>query len=259
MMQSNLNPGQLARAPPKPVSLRTPRGARPNDPSNARLRDGQVIPRLPPKPEEAPPGEEEPWLFAFPRCLTTADLWKMGFAQAIMFNAAVWTSEVAAAAEISCALRRAVAFQGLSAEQREDLENAIAPIFLGGDVVITVACQGLDFLSTDDKERCVACMAVRARTCLPHLPPAATRQGQARARPPPSPPRNDACALQKLLDCISSTWSKYDEMEHDTLGAVVVVLEGCDLQAVSADWGDGGEPVVSAVTRLDESLAPHFA
>lgn len=191
-MLSNLNPGQLARAPPKPVSLRTPRGARPNDPSNARLRDGQAIPRLPPKPEEAPPGEEEPWLFAFPRCLTTADLWKMGFPQAIMFNAAGWTSEVAAATEISCALRRAVAFQGLSAEQREDLENAIAPIFLGGDVVITVACQGLDVLSTDDKERCVACMAVRApapasRTCLPQRRAKARREHAPPPHPTPSP------------------------------------------------------------------------
>lgn len=30
---------------------------------------------------------------------------------------------------------------------------------------------------------------------------------------------------QKLLDCISSVWSQYDEMEDDTLGAVVVVPE----------------------------------
>ena len=192
MMQSNLNPGQMARARPMSASLRTPRGARPNDP--ARLRDGQAIPRLPPKVEEDP-GEDEPWLFAFPRCLTTADLWKMGFAQAIMFNAAGWTNEATAAAEISGALRRAAPLKGLGDEHREDLESAIAPTFLGGDVVIAVACQGMDFLSPDDREQCVACLAVRDLHPHPHphqhpRPPlAAVRQGQARARRLPDMPR----------------------------------------------------------------------
>ena len=173
MMQSNLNPGQMARARPMSASLRTPRG---NPSAPERLRDGQAIPRLAPRPEEAPPGEDEPWLFAFPRCLTTADLWKMGFAQAIMFNAAGWTNEAAAAAEISSATRRAVPLPSLSAEHREDVEGAIAPSFIGGDVVIAVACHGLENLSPDDREECVACMAVR-----PHPHP--------RPHPRPHPPR----------------------------------------------------------------------
>ena len=164
MIQSNLNPGQMMRARPMSASLRTPRG-NPSAPPE-RTRDGQAIPRLAPRPEEAPPGEEEPWLFAFPRCLTTADLWKMGFAQAIMFNAAGWTNEAVAAAEISSALRRAVPLPSLSAEHREDVEGAIAPSFIGGDVVICVACHGLDNLSPRDRESCEACMAVR-----PHLHP----------------------------------------------------------------------------------------
>ena len=176
MIQSNLNPGQMMRARPMSASLRTPRG-NPSAPPE-RTRDGQAIPRLAPRPEEAPPGEDEPWLFAFPRCLTTADLWKMGFAQAIMFNAAGWTNEAVAAAEISSALRRAVPLPSLSAEHREDVEGAIAPSFIGGDVVICVACHGLDNLSPRDRESCVACMAVRPH---PHPRP------HPRPRPRPHP------------------------------------------------------------------------
>ena len=161
------------RARPMSASLRTPRG-NPSAPPE-RTRDGQAIPRLAPRPEEAPPGEEEPWLFAFPRCLTTADLWKMGFAQAIMFNAAGWTNEAVAAAEISSALRRAVPLPSLSAEHREDVEGAIAPSFIGGDVVICIACHGLDNLSPRDRESCEACMAVRHPRPRP------------RPRPRPSP------------------------------------------------------------------------
>ena len=268
-MQSNLNPGQLARARPMSASLRTPRG---NPSAPERLRDGQAIPRLAPRPEEAPPGEDEPWLFAFPRCLTTADLWKMGFAQAIMFNAAGWTNEAAAAAEISSALRRAVPLPSLSAEHREDVEGAIAPSFMGGDVVIAVACHGLDNLPPDDREQCVACMAVRPRPHphphphphprphshpRPSPPPVVAHQGQARSHRLP----DMLCvrAWQKLVDCISSVWSQYDALENETLGAVVVVLEGCGLHVVSADWGDGEEPMAYPVTPLDESLAPYFA
>ena len=239
------------RARPMSASLRTPRG-NPSAPPE-RTRDGQAIPRLAPRPEEAPPGEEEPWLFAFPRCLTTADLWKMGFAQAIMFNAAGWTNEAVAAAEISSALRRAVPLPSLSAEHREDVEGAIAPSFIGGDVVICIACHGLDNLSPRDRESCEACMAVRPhRTCAPAPAPA----------PAPEPARHLAGmprAWQKLVDCISSVWSQYDELESETLGAVVVVLEGCGLHVVSADWGDGEEPMAYPVTPLDESLAPYFA
>merc|ERR1712008_200969 len=80
------------------------------------------------------------------------------------------------------------------------------------------ACHGLENLSPDDREECVACMA-------------------------------------KLVDCISSVWSQYDALEHETLGAVVVVLEGCGLHVVSADWGDGEEPMAYPVTPLDESRA----
>ena len=76
MMQLNLNPAQAQRMRPQSASLRTPRGQ--GDPSFARMRaDGQATPRMQPKPE-APPGEEEPWLFRFERSLTTMDVWKMG-------------------------------------------------------------------------------------------------------------------------------------------------------------------------------------
>ena len=185
MIQPNLNPAQLSAAPlrARPMSaasLRTPRGARSEDPSFSRLREGQATPRLPPKPEEAPPGEDEPWLFAYPRALTTAEMWRMGFAQAIMFNAAGWTNEATAAAEISGALKAKRPLKGLSAEHRADLESAIAPAFLGGDVIIVVACQALEVLPADDRECCLSCLA-------------------------------------KLLDCVSSVWSEYDEMEDETV------------------------------------------
>ena len=65
--------------------------------------------------------------------------------------------------------------------------------------------------------------------------------------------------MQKLVDSISSVWSQYDALENETLGAVVVVLECSELHAVSADWGDGAEPMAYPVTPLDESLAPFFA
>ena len=43
-------------------------------------------------------------------------------------------------------------------------------------------------------------------------------------------------AWQKLVDCISSVWSQYDELESETLGAVVggwlldddMQVSGCD-------------------------------
>jgi hypothetical protein len=145
----------------------------------------------------------------------------MGFAQAIMFNAAGWTNEATAAAEISGALKAKRPLKGLSAEHRADLESAIAPAFLGGDVIIVVACQALEVLPADDRECCLSCLA-------------------------------------KLLDCVSSVWSEYDEIEDETLGAVVVVLEGAAMPSVTADWADG-EPTPYPVTMLDESLAPYFA
>ena len=68
---------------PQSASLRTPRGS---DPSFNRLRnEGQATPRLPAPTTEVAPGEEEPWLFSFERCLTTMDVWKMGFSRVIVF------------------------------------------------------------------------------------------------------------------------------------------------------------------------------
>ena len=222
MIRPNLSPGQMARVGrPQSASLRTPRGTKAEDPSFARLREGQqATPKLPPKPE-APPGEEDPWLFGFPRSLTTAELWKMGFAQVLLLNAAGWTVEATAAAEISGALKAGRPLKSLSAEHREDLESAIAPAFLGGDVIIVVACQGLEALSDDDR----AC-------CVRHL--------------------------SRFVDCVSSVWSQYDAMGDDSLGAVVVVLEGCGVPAITADWSDGEEPMMYPVTALAEDLAPHF-
>ena len=48
-------------------------------------------------------------------------------------------------------------------------------------------------------------------------------------------------------------------MGDDSLGAVVVVLEGYSKPSVTADWADGAEPMIYPVTALDESLAPYFA
>jgi|NorSeaMetagenome_1021524.scaffolds.fasta_scaffold95422_1 hypothetical protein len=96
----------------------------------------------------------------------------------------------------------------------------------------------------------------RTRTCIRTC----TQSWRAKARQEHKRPTGyAACAWQKLVDCISSVWSQYDALEHETLGAVVVVLEGCGLHVVSADWGDGEEPMAYPVTPLDESLAPYFA
>ena len=117
------------------------------------------------------PGEEDPWLFGFPRCLSTGELWRMGFAQALLLNAAGWSTEVTAAAEISGALKAGRPLKSLGAEHREDLESAIAPAFLGGDVIIVVACQALEALPDDDRARCVGLMSAR-RAPTPIRPPA---------------------------------------------------------------------------------------
>ena len=51
-------------------------------------------------------------------------------------------------------------------------------------------------------------------------------------------------AWQKLVDCISSVWSQYDELESETLGAVVVVLEGFEAT------NEGDERAISKVPEL---------
>ena len=195
MIVPNLNPTQLAAARsarPQSASLRTPRGGDASFNRMNRAADDtgeRATPRLPAPSEEVQPGEEEPWLFSFDRCLTTLDIWKMGFSRCIVFGAHHWVDETVAAAELSEAFRASSALPGLGQEHKAQLEAIIAPCFLKGDVLMAVQCTQCAHLPADER-----------RACL----------------------RNVA----KLLDCVSNVWCQYDEMAEAELGAVVCVLEG---------------------------------
>lgn len=199
------------------ASLRTPRGA---DPSFDRLRhQGQATPRLAPKPE-APPGEEDPWLFSFGRSLTTLDVWKMGFSRVIVFGAHHWADEATAAAELSEAFRASTPLTNLSGESKATLEALIAPTFLKGDVLLAVQCSQLDMLPDNERNDCVK-------------------------------------RVGKLVDAVSTVWTQYDEMSDPELGAVVMVLEGLPTEVITADWGLD-DPVAYPVAALDEELSAFF-
>jgi len=215
----NLNPSQL-RQRPVSASLRTPRSARADDPSFARLRnEGQATPRVAPKPE-VPPGEEEPWLFSFPRSLSTMDVWKMGFSRVVIFGAHHWASEEVCAAELSEAFRANTPIPSLANEYRESLEAMIAPAFLKGDVLLAVQFTAAAAMPPEERARCVSCAA-------------------------------------KLIDAVSNVWSQYDEMNETELGAVVVVLEGYSEATLHVDWG-GGDEMDYPVTTLDDGFTVFF-
>ncbi len=221
MITPNLNPAQLARvaaARPQSASLRTPRGgtaaAKPGG------RDGQATPRLPANPE-APAGEEEPWLFSFERCLTTQDMWRMGFSRVIVFGAHRWVDGATAASELSEAFRCREPIAGIGPEHKAAIEAAIAPAFLRGDVLIAVQCASISQLPPEQAARCFD-------------------------------------ALAKLVDCVSSVWMTYDEMGDPDLGAVVVVLEGFERTALAPDWDDVEASTEFPVTPLDEELSVFF-
>lgn len=218
MIVPNLNPAQIKAARPQSASLRTPRGG---DSSFNRLqREGQATPRLAPKPE-VQPGEEEPWLFSFERPLTTMDIWKMGFSRVICFGAHYWADEAACASELCDAFRAERPIAGMGAEHKASLETIIAPCFLRGDVLLAVQCTQLRMLPQDEREACM---------------------------------RNVA----KLIDCVSNVWMQYDELGDPSLGAVVVVLEGCAESVIEAAWGGGEEGMQYPVTPLDEELSIFF-
>jgi len=217
MISLNLNPAQQSRMRPQSASLRTPRG----DPSFNRMRnEGQATPRLPPKPE-APPGEEEPWLFGFERSLTTMDVWRMGFSRVIVFGAHHWAEEATCAAELSEAFRAGTPLPGLTLEHKQSLETIIAPCFLKGDVLLAVQCTQLSLLPADEQAACLGHVA-------------------------------------KLIECVSNVWTQYDEMAEAELGAVVVVLEGFSKPELTADWGAGDDMMTYPVTELDEDLSAFF-
>ena len=110
MIQANLNPAQMQR--PLSASLRVPRGG------SARQRgQARATPALTPKPQEAPRNtadeEEEAWLFGFPRNITTADIWKMGFSYVIVFSTQFWASEEQVCLDIAEAFRSKTPIRGL--------------------------------------------------------------------------------------------------------------------------------------------------
>jgi hypothetical protein len=222
MIQLNLNPAQAMRARPQSASLRTPRGGGGGDPSFNRLRnEGQATPRLPPQPD-APPGEEEPWLFGFERSLSTLDVWKMGFSRVVVFGAHHWADEATCAAELTEAFSAGTPLPGLTLEHKPSLETIIAPCFLKGDVLLAVQCTQLPMLPADE-----------ARECLKRV--------------------------AKLVDAVSNVWTQYDEMAEPELGAVVVVLEGFGESELTADWGGGEDNTMTyPVAPLDEELSAFF-
>ena len=136
MIQSNLNPAQARIARPTSASLRTPRGARTEDPSFARLKsEAQATPRLPPPEVDPEAGDEEPWLFRFARSCTTAEVWRMGFSRVVVFSTANWADAAAPVRELNEAFRPRQPIADLSRASTEALQAAIAPTFQRGDVL----------------------------------------------------------------------------------------------------------------------------
>ena len=109
----------------------------------------------------------------------------------------------------------------LTSLDKSNLETIIAPCFLGGDVLLAVQCTQLSLLPEADRSDCIARVA-------------------------------------KLVDCVSSVWTSYDEMGSDELGAVVVVLEGFSESMLTAEWGGGEGAMSYPVTPLDEELSVFF-
>ena len=64
--------------------------------------------------------------------------------------------------------------------------------------------------------------------------------------------------VAKLVDAVSNVWTQYDEMSEPDLGAVVMVLEGYGREDITADWGDGEQPMSYPVAPLDEELSAFF-
>jgi len=222
----NLNPAQIAKTAgvrPQSASLRTPR--RQDDAESrmrARLAEEEVgTPRRPAQPD-VKPGEEEPWLFSFSRSLTTADVWKMGFARTIIFGAHHWSTHDDAASELSEAFLARKRLPGMGYEYKEALEAMIAPAFLRGDVLLAVQCTQIASLSSpEEREACL---------------------------------RN----VGKFIDAVSNVWAQYDAMGDQDLGAVVVVIEGYAESTLTADWGEGEEPITYPVTELDDEFTAFF-
>ena len=138
MIQSNLDPAQARIARPTSASLRTPRGARTEDPSFARLKsEAQATPRLPPPEADLEAGDEEPWLFRFARSCSTAEVWRMGFSRVVVFSTANWADAAAPVRELNEAFRPRQLIADLSRASTEALQAAIAPTFQRGDVLFS--------------------------------------------------------------------------------------------------------------------------
>ena len=223
MIQSNLNPAQARIARPTSASLRTPRGARTEDPSFARLKsEAQATPRLPPPEADLEAGDEEPWLFRFARSCTTAEVWRMGFSRVVVFSTANWATEAAQVRELNEAFRPKQPIADLSRASTEALQAAIAPTFQRGDVLFTINCVH-EYADWADDER-------------------------ARA----------SAAVAKLIDAVSEVWLQYDAMDDPELGAVVVILENSKQTALAAEYGPDDKGMEYPVTELDEQLSAFF-
>ena len=223
MIQSNLNPAQARIARPTSASLRTPRGARTEDPSFARLKsEAQATPRLPPPEVDPEAGDEEPWLFRFARSCTTAEVWRMGFSRVVVFSTANWADAAAPVRELNEAFRPRQPIADLSRASTEALQAAIAPTFQRGDVLFTINCVH-EYADWADDER-------------------------ARA----------SAAVAKLIDAVSEVWLQYDAMDDPELGAVVVILENSKATALAAEYGPDDKGLEYPVTKLDEQLSAFF-
>ena len=223
MIQSNLNPAQARIARPTSASLRTPRGARTEDPSFARLKsEAQATPRLPPPEADLEAGDEEPWLFRFARSCTTAEVWRMGFSRVVVFSTANWADAAAPVRELNEAFRPRQPIADLSRASTEALQAAIAPTFQRGDVLFCVNCVH-EYADWAEDER-------------------------ARA----------SAAVAKLIDAVSEVWLQYDAMDDPELGAVVVILENSKATALAAEYGPDDKGIEYPVTELDEQLSAFF-
>ena len=245
MIIPNLNPAQLKSARPQSASLRTPRGG--DSSFNRMQRDGQATPRLAPKPE-AEAGEEEPWLFRYARCCSTAEVWRMGFSRVVVFSTANWADAAAPVRELNEAFRPRQPIADLSRASTEALQAAIAPTFQRGDVLFTINC----VRPVDSNAR----LAIRRNFFLSFWPPIpqvheyADWADDERARA--------SAAVAKLIDAVSEVWLQYDAMDDPELGAVVVILENSKATALAAEYGPDDKGMEYPVTELDEQLSAFF-